>query len=153
MSFGDPRLSPPSLPMRVTRVRVEVHFSQSSLFLFALSPCPLPSCHSDPFQSHAAARTSLPGPFPAPPAAFITTSLRKSSAFIVVRLSYSLTQTQIASLAMSVCVTSYYLCVIFWFTHVFPVTNLTAKWFRDLHLIGFCLSKLFVLLIMLLFYN
>lgn len=64
MSFRDPHLSAPCLHMRVTQVRVEAGFSKQSLPV-ALSPSPLSSCHSDPFQSHAAALTSLPQPFPA----------------------------------------------------------------------------------------
>lgn len=68
-SFGEchsesPRLSAPCHPTRATQVRVEAGFSKQSLPV-ALSPSPLSSCHSDRFQSHAAALTSLPRPFPA----------------------------------------------------------------------------------------
>lgn len=66
-SFGEchsekPRLPPSCLPVRA--VGVEAVFSKQrlpvTLSLFSLS-----SCHSDPFQRHAAALTSLPKPFPA----------------------------------------------------------------------------------------
>lgn len=66
-SFGEchsekPRLPPSCLP--VWAVGVEAVFSKRrlpvTLSLFSLS-----SCHSDPFQSHAVALTSLPKPFPA----------------------------------------------------------------------------------------
>lgn len=47
MSFRDPCLSPPCLPIRATQVRVEAGFSKQSLPV-ALSPSPLSSCHSPP---------------------------------------------------------------------------------------------------------
>lgn len=66
-SFGECHSDKPCLPpscFPVRAVGVEAVFSKRrlpvTLSLFSLS-----SCHSDPFQRHAVALTSLPKPFPA----------------------------------------------------------------------------------------
>lgn len=63
MSFRDPRLSPPCLPMWAAQVRVEAGFSKQCLPV-ALSPSPLSSCHSDPLpEPHCSSDLTSSGHF------------------------------------------------------------------------------------------